>query len=122
MQIFDITNDQYAEFTEKVLSNIKNEKISDGPVKINKVKNNQNSVQVFAKQRNKYLVDGTTKTQKYIVTFENDTGGKISAVLEMDLGRILAIGKRESMSIDISKEANQYFEAVLKQTDESSVL
>ena len=112
MHIKDISNEQCAQFVEDYLSNIKNDNISSGPIKIQKVKRIDGHVQVFAKQRQKHLVHNTKLTQKYIATFANLTNETMVAMLEMEIDKGV-----EPMKVDISKDANQYFEEHLKQVE-----
>ena len=114
MHIKDISNELCAQFVEDYLSHIKNDNISSGPIKIQKVKRTDGHVQVFAKQRQKHLVHNTKLTQKYIATFANLTNETMVAMLEMEIDKGV-----EPMKVDISKEARQYFEEHLEQTEES---
>ena len=114
MHIKDISNEQCAQFVEDYLSNIKNDNISSEPIKIQKVKRIDGCVQVFAKQRQKHLVHNTKLTQKYVTTFESITDETMITTFEMYVMKGVA-----PMKLDISKDANQYFEKILQQTEES---
>ena len=114
MHIKDISNEQCAQFVENYLSNIKNDNISSGPIKIQKVKRTDGCVQVFAKQRQKHLVHNTKLTQKYVATFESVPNETMVTMLEMEIDKGI-----EPMKLDITKEANKYFEKHLEQTEDS---
>ncbi len=114
MHIKDISNEQCAQFVEDYLSNIKNDNISSGPIKIQKVKRTDGYVQVFAKQRQKHLVHNTKLTQKYVTTFESVTDETMITTIEMYVMKGV-----EPMKLDISKVSNKYFEEHLEQTKES---
>lgn len=116
MNIEEISNELCAQFVEDYLSSIKSDNISNEPVKVQKIKRNEGCVQVFAKQRQKHLVHNTKLTQKYIATFVNLTNETMVATLQMGIMKGV-----DPMKLDISKDANQYFEEHLKQIEESSL-